>query len=124
MRDSILLISYSPISNLFLLMNTIHIESVISTAARAVDLVLEMRRAGQLGIKTKSNISDLVTEADLASERLIRATLYDLDPSIGFLGEESKGTPTEERYWVVDPIDGTVNYASDIPYGAVTIALQ
>lgn len=105
-------------------MRHINIESVISIAARAVDLILEMRRAGQLGIKTKTNITDLVTEADLASERLIRAALYELDPSIGFLGEESKGQPSEECYWVVDPIDGTVNYANELPYGAVTIALQ
>lgn len=102
----------------------IDIESVIQIAARAVDLVLEMRRSGNLGIKTKSNITDLVTEADLASEKLIRSALYDLAPSFGFMGEESKGNPTEEFFWVVDPIDGTVNYASDIPYGAVTIALQ
>ncbi len=105
-------------------MRHINIESVISIAARAVDLVLEMRRAGELGIKTKTKSTDLVTEADLASERLIRASLYALDPAIGFLGEESKGQPTEECYWVVDPIDGTVNYANDLPYGAVTIALQ
>lgn len=102
----------------------IDVESVIQIAARAVDLVLEMRRSGNLGITTKSNITDLVTEADLASEKLIRGALYDLNPAFGFLGEESKGSPKEEFYWVVDPIDGTVNYASDIPYGAVTIALQ
>ena len=105
-------------------MHPINIESIISIAVRAVDLVLTMRRDGNLGITTKSNITDLVTEADLASEKLIRAALYDLNPSFGFMGEESKGSPSEEFYWVVDPIDGTVNFANEIPYGAVTIALQ
>jgi myo-inositol-1(or 4)-monophosphatase len=104
-------------------MNPIDIEAVIGTAVSAVDLILGMQRRGQLNPKTKANITDLVTEADVASEALIRLMLRQLDPTIGFWGEESNTMPSEERFWIVDPIDGTVNFAHGISYGAVTIAL-
>ncbi|NJN84258.1 MAG: inositol monophosphatase [Caldilineaceae bacterium] len=75
-------------------------------------------------MKGKSNEIDLVTEADVASETLIRAALSQSHPEIGFWGEESDQAPETEFFWVVDPIDGTVNYANQLPFFSITIALN
>lgn len=99
-------------------------EAVVAIAARAADLALEMQRNGLLNAKRKGVDTDIVTEADVASERLIRSALHDLDTGIGFWGEESNRRPAEDAYWLVDPIDGTVNFAHGLPYSAVNIALQ
>lgn len=98
--------------------------AVLAVAVRAADLVTEMQRAGLREVKTKGVATDLVTEADVASERLIRAALHDLDPGIAFWGEESNRRPAEDAFWLVDPIDGTVNFAHGLTYSAVNIALN
>ncbi|KQY59437.1 inositol monophosphatase [Aeromicrobium sp. Root495] len=72
---------------------------------------------------TKSSPTDVVTEIDRESEDLIRARLLSARPDDGFLGEEGdsvEGTSGVE--WVVDPIDGTVNFVYGIPAYAVSIA--
>ena len=100
----------------------------------AVDLAL---RAGQLlcdyyhrqhTIQHKSSEIDLVTEADLASEELIVRAIRDRFPDHAILAEEGMGTlrgdPIDEPYlWLVDPLDGTVNYAHGYPVWGVTLAL-
>ncbi|TAL46420.1 MAG: inositol monophosphatase [Salinibacterium sp.] len=73
---------------------------------------------------TKSSPVDVVTQADRDAEALIRAALADARPNDGFLGEESGAeTGTSGLNWVVDPIDGTVNYLYGIPHYAVSIAV-
>jgi len=98
-------------------------EAVISATRRAGQLVLTMRREGLRSITTKSTEIDLVTEADLASEAFLREELDKLLPEAGFLGEESNQQPHTALFWVVDPIDGTVNYANGLTIYAVTVAL-
>jgi myo-inositol-1(or 4)-monophosphatase len=72
---------------------------------------------------TKSSPSDIVTVMDTRAEDLIRRLLLDSRPDDGVLGEEGKATSgTSGITWVVDPIDGTVNYLYDIPAYAVSIA--
>jgi myo-inositol-1(or 4)-monophosphatase len=96
----------------------------------AVDIALEAgalakrRRAEGVSIAaTKSAISDIVTEADREVEALIRARLTAARPDDGFLGEETGAEEgTSGITWVVDPIDGTVNYAYGIPAYAISIA--
>jgi myo-inositol-1(or 4)-monophosphatase len=83
-----------------------------------------MQRAGLQNIRGKSSEVDLVTEADVAAEHAIRAALYAAQPEYGFWGEESNQAPDSARFWVVDPIDGTNNFANGIPYFAVNIALN
>ncbi|MBX3053654.1 MAG: inositol monophosphatase [Caldilineaceae bacterium] len=97
-------------------------EDVIAIARQAGQLTVEMQ-AGLSAIRTKANAYDLVTEADVASEKLLREKLTALDPSIGFWGEESNQPPNTDLYWLVDPIDGTTNYASGVPWWAVNVAL-
>lgn len=79
---------------------------------------------GDLGITYKEQgRNNLVTEMDTASEHLIQRVLAGHHPDIMFLAEESGGNEDLERAtWVVDPIDGTVNYAHGIPIYCVSIA--
>jgi myo-inositol-1(or 4)-monophosphatase len=73
---------------------------------------------------TKAHANDLVSEIDLASERLIVDGLRAAFPDDGILGEEGADTPgTSGRRWVVDPLDGTRNYLSAGPW-SVCLALQ
>jgi myo-inositol-1(or 4)-monophosphatase len=74
-------------------------------------------------IHSKSNPRDLVTEWDLRSEQLIRARLAAATPSIPVVGEETGGDPSVAYYWLVDPIDGTVNFAHGLPLWTVALAL-
>jgi myo-inositol-1(or 4)-monophosphatase len=72
---------------------------------------------------TKSSAVDVVTAMDLASEELLRRRLGERRPRDGILGEEQGFVPgTSGVTWVVDPIDGTVNYLYGIPSYAVSVA--
>jgi myo-inositol-1(or 4)-monophosphatase len=98
-------------------------EAIISVVRKAGQLVTEMRQAGLHQVQSKSAVIDLVTEADLASEALLRTELQRLYPQVGFWGEESNQPPTTEFFWLVDPIDGTTNFANGVPHYAVNVAL-
>ncbi len=68
----------------------------------------------------------LVTEADKASEREIRKVITDAFPQHAFLGEEEgmSGSPDSDYIWMIDPIDGTTNYVHQLPFFAISIALE
>jgi len=94
-------------------------------AHRAGRLLVERRPPGHLQVSTKSTPTDVVTAMDTASERLVVAALAEARPDDGVLGEEgSVGDGTSGVRWVVDPIDGTVNYLYRIPAYAVSIAAE
>jgi myo-inositol-1(or 4)-monophosphatase len=102
----------------------------VDTARAAGDVLL--RFAGQhadgddLGFTTKSTVNDPVSEADRASERLIAQRLAAACPDDGLLGEEGQAERrgTSGRRWVVDPLDGTVNFQYGIPTWCVSIACE
>jgi myo-inositol-1(or 4)-monophosphatase len=95
----------------------------IALAREAGDLARLRRTEGVAIAATKSALADIVTDADREVESMIRARIAALRPGDGFLGEESAAEPgTTGVTWVVDPIDGTVNYAYGIPAYAVSIA--
>ena len=72
-----------------------------------------------------SDAHDIKLELDVRCQKLIEKTLRAAFPQIPLLGEEGdSGNVNAEYRWVVDPIDGTVNYAFGIPHAAVSIALQ
>ncbi|NKX93220.1 inositol monophosphatase [Sanguibacter hominis ATCC BAA-789] len=74
--------------------------------------------------RTKLNASDVVTAADLAAERLLREILAAERPDDAILGEEGGATAgTSGLTWVVDPIDGTVNYLYGLPSTSVSVAV-
>ena len=94
------------------------------TALAAGDLAARRRAEGVQVAATKSSPEDVVTLADRETESLIRVLLADARPDDGFLGEESAATRgTSGLTWVVDPIDGTVNYLYGFPAWAVSIAV-
>ena len=96
-----------------------------AVATEAADLVRGQRREGIEVEQTKASPTDVVTATDRAAERLIRDRLLAARPDDGFLGEE--GSPTDSASgvtWVVDPIDGTVNFLYGIPQYAVSVAAR
>lgn len=95
--------------------------------AREAGAVL-VQRLGAAKITNKGDI-DLVTEADLASENLIIERIRSYFPQHGILAEESgeavlTGGRRSEWKWIIDPLDGTTNYAHSYPCFCVSIALE
>lgn len=84
---------------------------------------LQLNRFGSAGvIRTKSNATDVVTEVDIASEKLIIERLKARFPGDGFLGEESGLTEGAGGVvWTIDPLDGTLNYSTGVPLFAMMI---
>ena len=94
-----------------------------AVALEAAELVRVRRREGVEVAATKSSPVDVVTEADKAAEALIFDRLMAARPDDGFLGEEGASSTSRSGVeWVVDPIDGTVNFLYGIPHYAVSIA--
>ncbi|TFC98516.1 inositol monophosphatase [Cryobacterium sinapicolor] len=94
------------------------------TALAAGELAARRRAGGVQVAASKSSPEDIVTLADQETESLIRALLAEARPDDGFFGEESAATRgTSGLTWVVDPIDGTVNYLYGFPAWAVSIAV-
>ncbi|MGF3056035.1 inositol monophosphatase family protein [Microbacterium sp. YY-01] len=93
-------------------------------AREAGELARRRQSEGVALAATKSTMADIVTEADREVEAFIRQRLREVRPDDGFLGEESgDATGTSGLTWVVDPIDGTVNYASGIAFYSTSIAV-
>lgn len=74
----------------------------------------------------KKGLTDLVTQADLASQEAIRAAVLGVFPDHSLLGEEGvpDSEPRTEYRWILDPLDGTTNYAHGVPHYAVSLALE
>ncbi|MDR6905384.1 myo-inositol-1(or 4)-monophosphatase [Agromyces sp. 3263] len=93
-------------------------------AVRAAEFALTARRAGVSVAATKSSPTDIVTAVDRDTEALIRSLILDARPDDGIVGEEdATHVGTSGLDWVVDPIDGTVNFLYGIPSWAVSIAV-
>lgn len=79
-----------------------------------------------LSLETKGGIqlsTAVVTRADREIENLIKAKLTELFPKIGFIGEESPLEEIQEYNWILDPIDGTLNFGSHLPLYGISLAL-
>ncbi|NXY98384.1 inositol monophosphatase [Streptomyces sp. BR123] len=99
---------------------------VAREAARAAGELLRDGRPADLAVAaTKSSPIDVVTEMDLAAEELITRVLERRRPNDGLLGEEGADRPgTSGVRWIVDPLDGTVNYLYGLPSWSVSIAAE
>ncbi|TVL92729.1 inositol monophosphatase family protein [Streptomyces sp. SAJ15] len=95
-------------------------------AARRAGELLRDGRPADLGVAaTKTSSIDVVTEMDLAAEKLITDYLAERRPADGLLGEEGASTPGSSGVrWIIDPLDGTVNYLYGLPSWAVSIAAE
>jgi myo-inositol-1(or 4)-monophosphatase len=81
-------------------------------------------QGGAAVVQVKSSPTDVVTEMDKAAEQLIRDRLQAARPGDAVLGEEQGQTGTGRVRWIVDPLDGTVNYLYGLPDWAVSIAAE
>jgi myo-inositol-1(or 4)-monophosphatase len=97
----------------------------LATAREAGDLIVRLRAEGVEVAGTKSSDIDIVTRADQAAEALVKARLLGARPDDGLVGEEGDDlSGTSGVVWIVDPIDGTVNYLYGLPHFAVSIAAE
>ncbi|MET4156649.1 inositol monophosphatase family protein [Agromyces sp. PvR057] len=93
-------------------------------AVRAAEFALEARGRGVSVAATKSTPTDVVTAVDRDTEALIRSLILDARPHDGIVGEEDAAhIGTSGLDWIVDPIDGTVNFLYGIPAWAVSIGV-
>ena len=93
-------------------------------ALDAGKLILQRRTEGVKVAATKSTVIDVVTEADKECEAFITERIAQLRPDDGVFGEEgAQKESTSGLTWIIDPIDGTVNYLYNIPAYAVSIAV-
>ena len=97
--------------------------AVAAAEAGAAVLMKHFRKLepGQINEKTKH---DLVSVADKESEAAIRAALDARCPGYGFLGEETGASGGGDLRWVVDPLDGTLNFVQGFPHWCVSIGLE
>jgi myo-inositol-1(or 4)-monophosphatase len=94
-------------------------------SARASTLLLERLHEPRADVRTKSTGTDMVSEVDDASERLIVDTIRDARPDDGILSEEGANAESASGYrWVIDPVDGTTNYLYAHPGFGVSIAVE
>lgn len=94
------------------------LNKTIETVKEASSLALE----AHFSIKEKGSKDNIVTSADLAVEKYLKEKLTALLPS-GFLGEEGDDDRNHDYIWIVDPIDGTMNYARGLRQSAISVGL-
>ena len=104
--------------------NTMDLSLIATQTALSAGALLRRGFGAAMEIQTKEGKHNLVTEWDKKSEELIIETIKKRFPTHKFLAEEGGtiGTNTEEIQWIIDPLDGTVNFAHNIPVFAVSIA--
>lgn len=105
----------------------VDLDAAMQVAIRAAEAAAQIQRAhiGQiLEIDTKSSVTDLVTQVDRACETRIREIVAEAYPDHVVLGEEEGQDGDGECRWIVDPLDGTLNYAHGFPFYCVSIALE
>jgi myo-inositol-1(or 4)-monophosphatase len=99
----------------------------IEAARMAGGLLAERARHGfEREVASKSTPTDLVSEADVSSQRAIRELVRERRPDDGFVGEEEGESETGSSglSWIVDPLDGTVNFLFAIPQWSVSVAVR
>jgi myo-inositol-1(or 4)-monophosphatase len=99
------------------------LEVALSAARRAGDI--QKDHLGRLKGYELKGPSNLVTEVDLACEEAVIGMIREQHPDHGFLAEERGGSGVDADYvWIIDPLDGTTNYAHGYPRFCVSIGLQ
>ncbi len=94
-----------------------------ATAARKAGTYVHRHFGGLISADHKSRHSDVVTEYDRGAEEMIRAALTSAYPASVVIGEEFGGTGGSEIAWIVDPIDGTSNFAGGLPLYCISIGV-
>ena len=101
------------------------LKSTLIKAVEAGAAVMQHFFQGEFTISNKEGINNLVTEADHASEKAIFEIIRQDYPDHFILSEESGELIMDSEYkWIIDPIDGTVNFANGIPICCISIGLE
>ena len=101
----------------------LHDAALAATRATGAWLLAQRERLGEVAVDVKA-AGDLASAIDREAEARLRAALAPLCPGAGFHGEEGGGTALDAPWvWVVDPLDGSVNYLRGYPVWAVSVAL-
>ncbi|MGN6493647.1 MAG: inositol monophosphatase family protein [Agriterribacter sp.] len=101
------------------------LKSTLLQAARAAGATMQESFNGAFKISNKEGFNNLVTEVDHASEKVIIDIIQKNFPDHYIMSEESGEIVMDSNYkWIIDPIDGTVNYANGIPLCCVSIGLE
>jgi myo-inositol-1(or 4)-monophosphatase len=104
-------------------METNHLGAAVAAAVKGGRVLLQFfRKLDPAKIEEKTK-NDLVTEADRASEQAIKSALAAHFPSYSFLGEESGLSGTSDLVWIVDPLDGTLNFVQGLHHWCISVAL-
>lgn len=104
--------------------------TLVETAAEAAraggDVIERYWRSLPRGSISEKQTNDFVTRADRESEEAIVALVRERFPQDGFLGEEGgrRGSGSESRTWIVDPLDGTTNFIAGFPFWCVSVAAR
>jgi len=101
------------------------LKEVLTNAAKKAGTIIHQRFQGTFGITHKEGVNNLVTEVDKEAEAAILTTIRERFPEHGILTEEAGSFLKPSDYqWIIDPIDGTVNFAHGIPLCCVSIAVK
>jgi myo-inositol-1(or 4)-monophosphatase len=99
------------------------LERIAADTALAAGELVGASYGAPRAVGSKSSPTDVVTLTDLRAEELIRQRVLEATPEAGILGEEGGATATGARLqWVIDPLDGTVNFLYGVPLFAVSVA--
>ena len=117
-----------PLSKCVLRMRAL-VESLLDLAERAAraagDMLRERASGPAEGVSSKSSPTDLVSDADRDAEKLLIELISSERPDDGFVTEESEGRPSQSGIdWILDPLDGTVNFLFRIPWWCVSVAAR
>lgn len=103
----------------------LHYRQTAESIAKGAGELILTYRGKTLKTKSKTNTLDIVTEADLASDAYILGKIHKEFPGHDFLSEESGAGGSHSPFrWIIDPIDGTKEFASGMPLFAVLLALE
>jgi myo-inositol-1(or 4)-monophosphatase len=97
--------------------------SLAADLAREAGQLAASMLAGGLETEYKTSVSDVVSAADHAAEEMITSRLAEHRPDDGIVGEEGARRPGPDRTWYVDPVDGTYNFLSGLPYWCSAVGL-
>ena len=98
--------------------------ALLGVAVEAVDRATTIIRSRPMHEVLVKSERDLVSDIDLSVEDTLREFLADETPEIGFLGEERGASGPAQTQWVLDPVDGTMNFVRGIPLSAVALGLM
>lgn len=101
------------------------IKEVLFRAVKAAGAIIQGSFQGDFKVDSKTGVNNLVTEVDTAAERAIIDIINEAFPDHSILAEEGGRLEKEPEFqWLIDPIDGTVNFAHGIPFCCVSIAVK